>query len=91
MPNIRAALGQTIELTKDAYAAAAHADAVVLVTEWHELRNPDFARLKNAMKTPVLFDGRNVWSPDEAERAGFAYYGIGRPQHTTLRSLRLAG
>jgi UDPglucose 6-dehydrogenase len=78
MPNVRAQLGNTIELTKDAYSAAAGADAVVLVTEWHELRNPDFARLKSVMKSPVLFDGRNVWVPEEARAAGFTYYGIGR-------------
>ncbi|HEY5947190.1 MAG TPA: UDP binding domain-containing protein, partial [Kofleriaceae bacterium] len=79
MPNVRAALGSSIELSKDAYAAATGADAVALVTEWHELRNPDFARLKASMKSPVLFDGRNVWSPQEARAAGFTYYGIGRP------------
>jgi UDPglucose 6-dehydrogenase len=78
MPNVRAQLGNTIELTKDAYSAAAGADAVVLVTEWHELRNPEFARLKSVMKSPVLFDGRNVWVPEEARAAGFTYYGIGR-------------
>jgi len=50
----------------------------VLVTEWHELRRPDLARLRAAMRTPVLFDGRNVWSPAAARAAGFAYYGIGR-------------
>ena len=78
MPNIRAArIG--IELASDAYAAAAGSDAVVLVTEWHELRNPDFARLRGAMHGNHLFDGRNVWSPDEAREAGFVYAGIGRP------------
>jgi UDPglucose 6-dehydrogenase len=79
MPNIRAQLGSSIELCKDAYTAATGADALVLVTEWHELRNPDFARLKAVLKQPVLFDGRNVWSPEEARNAGFTYYGIGRP------------
>lgn len=79
MPNIKAQLGNSIELAKDAYTAAQGADACVLVTEWHELRNPEFARLKAAMKAPVLFDGRNVWSPDEARAAGFTYFGIGRP------------
>jgi UDPglucose 6-dehydrogenase len=79
MPNIRAQLGSSIELAKDAYTAAQGADATVLVTEWHELRNPEFAKLKAAMKAPVLFDGRNVWSPEEARAAGFTYFGIGRP------------
>jgi UDPglucose 6-dehydrogenase len=79
MPNIRAQLGDSIELSKNAYEAATGADAVVLITEWHELRNPELSRLKSVMKSPVLFDGRNVWLPDEVRAAGFTYYGIGRP------------
>jgi UDPglucose 6-dehydrogenase len=79
MPNIKAQLGTAIELVAEPYAAVSGADALVLVTEWHELRNCDFARLRTAMRQPVLFDGRNVWSPDEARKAGFSYRGIGRP------------
>jgi len=78
MPNVRAVLGDRIELAPDAYAAAAEADALVLVTEWRELRQPDLAKLWGLMRTPVLFDGRNVWPPDEVRRAGFVYQGIGR-------------
>ena len=77
MDNIKAS-GAGIELAKDAYAAAAGADAVVLVTEWHELRDPDLDRLKAAMRTHVLVDGRNVWPMADARAAGFTYYGIGR-------------
>jgi hypothetical protein len=77
MPNIAKA-GLPITLGDDPYAAADGADAVVLVTEWHQLRHPDFARLRAVMREPVLFDGRNVWSPDEARAAGFRYFGIGR-------------
>ena len=58
---------------------AAGADAVVLVTEWHELRDPDLTRLKATMRTPVLVDGRNVWHVADARAEGFTYYGIGRP------------
>jgi UDPglucose 6-dehydrogenase len=79
MPNIAAALGPAIELARDAYSAAVGADGLVLVTEWHELREPDLPRLKATMRTPALFDGRNVWSPKASREAGFAYYGIGRP------------
>jgi UDPglucose 6-dehydrogenase len=79
MPNVRALLGDgAIELAGDPYAAATGADALVLVTEWHELRRPDLQKLASTMRTPVLFDGRNVWSPDEVRRAGFVYRGIGR-------------
>jgi UDPglucose 6-dehydrogenase len=76
--NFKAQVGDAIELADEPYAAATGADALVLVTEWHELRHPDLPRLKAAMRTPVLFDGRNVWSPTETRAAGFGYYGIGR-------------
>jgi UDPglucose 6-dehydrogenase len=78
MPNVRAVLGDRVELAPDAYAAVVEADALVLVTEWRELRQPDLAKLWGLMRTPVLFDGRNVWPPDEVRRAGFVYQGIGR-------------
>ena len=63
---MRALLGDAIALADDPYVAAEGADAVVLVTEWHQLRQPDFARLRQVVRTPVLFDGRNVWDPVEA-------------------------
>jgi UDPglucose 6-dehydrogenase len=75
--NVRALLGDDIIYAANPYAAAEGADAVVLVTEWHELRRPDFARLRSVVRTPVLFDGRNVWPPEEARRAGFTYHGVG--------------
>jgi UDPglucose 6-dehydrogenase len=78
--NIRALLGDGITLVDDPYIAAEGADAVVLITEWHQLRQPDFVRLRKAVRTPLLFDGRNVWDPVAARRAGFEYIGIGRPQ-----------
>ena len=78
-PKVREMLGDAVELAGDPYAAASGADALVLVTEWHELRQPDFARLRRVMKSPVLFDGRNVWSAEQARRAGFIYHAIGRP------------
>jgi UDPglucose 6-dehydrogenase len=76
--NIRAAIGDAIELVDEPYRAVEQSDALVLVTEWHELRHPDLARLRAAMRTPALFDGRNVWSPHDARAAGFSYYGVGR-------------
>ena len=78
MANVREQLGDAIELAPDPYAATTDADALVLVTEWHELRSLDYQKLTTRMRTPVLFDGRNVWSPEESRRAGFVYYGIGR-------------
>jgi UDPglucose 6-dehydrogenase len=78
MPNVRAALGDAITFASDPYAATQDADALVLVTEWHELRSPDFAKLRDRMRGNALFDGRNQWSPDAARREGFIYRGIGR-------------
>jgi UDPglucose 6-dehydrogenase len=77
--NVRAALGDAIQIADDPYVAAEGADAVLLLTEWHQLRQPDYVRLRQVVRTPVLFDGRNVWDPVEARRAGFEYTGIGRP------------
>jgi len=78
--NVRAVLGEGIALVDDPYVAAEGADAILLITEWHQLRQPDFARLRKLVRTPVLFDGRNVWDPVAAQRAGFEYHAIGRPR-----------
>jgi UDPglucose 6-dehydrogenase len=75
----RGLLGDRISYAGDMYAAAEGADALVLVTEWKAFRRPDFARLKDAMRTAAVFDGRNIWSPVELRELGFTYYGIGRP------------
>lgn len=58
--------------------AATGADALVLVTEWHVFRTPDFKALSELMRQPVLVDGRNIYKPSYVASAGFAYYGIGR-------------
>ncbi len=67
-----------VELVDDPYAAAEGADALFLVTEWNEFRQPDFERLRRVMRQPVLFDGRNVWDRKKVQALGFAYEGIGR-------------
>ena len=77
--NVRALLGDAIEFADDPYAAAEGADAILLITEWHQLRQPDFVRLRKIVRTPLLFDGRNVWDVVAARGAGFEYIGIGRP------------
>jgi UDPglucose 6-dehydrogenase len=78
MPSIRAIYGNRVMLSDGMYGAAEGADALVLVTEWHEYRRPDFQRLKRILSAPMLFDGRNVWEPDELRGMGFDYTGIGR-------------
>jgi UDPglucose 6-dehydrogenase len=79
IPNVKALYGDRVTFAEQMYAAAEGADALALVTEWHEYRSPDFRRLSKVMKTPALFDGRNLWSPEEVRELGFAYAGIGRP------------
>ena len=78
MEVVRKQLGDRIKYEESNYDCAKGADALVLVTEWHEFRRPSFERLKSIMKQPVVFDGRNVWSPSELRAAGFTYYAIGR-------------
>jgi UDPglucose 6-dehydrogenase len=61
------------------YEAATGADALLLVTEWPAYRRPDFRRLKELMRQPVLFDGRNIWEPQIVRELGFHYACVGRP------------
>lgn len=68
-----------VEYVGSSYAAADNADALVLVTEWNEFRSLDLARMKTAMKTPVLVDLRNVYNAEDVTRHGFEYYSVGRP------------
>ena len=65
-------------LCDSAQGALADADALVVVTEWKQFRSPDFARVHKGLRDAVVFDGRNLYHPDEVEAAGLAYYGIGR-------------
>jgi UDPglucose 6-dehydrogenase len=54
------------------------ADALAIVTEWREFRSPDFDHIKAALRSPVIFDGRNLYDPEQMQKAGFDYYAIGR-------------
>ncbi len=67
-----------LNFNKYQYDVLKDADALVLVTEWKRFRQPDFGAMKDLMKTPVLFDGRNQYEPDVLTQHGFAYYAIGR-------------
>jgi UDPglucose 6-dehydrogenase len=55
------------------------ADALLVVTEWNEFREPDFAKMKRLMRAPVIFDGRNIFDPSQIRGLGFTYQSIGRP------------
>jgi UDPglucose 6-dehydrogenase len=74
----RRIFGARIELCSNNYAALDGADALLLVTEWQAFRNPNFERMKSAMRQPVVFDGRNIFDPAHLRESGFKYYGIGR-------------
>ncbi len=67
-----------IKYTHGNYDALKGADALLLITEWNQFRYPDFDKMKNLLKTPVIFDGRNQYNPKELKEKGFTYYGIGR-------------
>ncbi|HEX9951613.1 MAG TPA: UDP-glucose/GDP-mannose dehydrogenase family protein [Rubricoccaceae bacterium] len=69
----------TLAYAPSAYAAAEGADALVIATEWPEFRRPTFDRLRTALKTPYVFDGRNVFDTQRMAAAGFEYHSIGRP------------
>jgi UDPglucose 6-dehydrogenase len=66
------------ELARNAYEAVEGADALAIVTEWAEFRSPDFERLKQLLKTPLIFDGRNLYDPATVGRFGLIYHAIGR-------------
>jgi UDPglucose 6-dehydrogenase len=80
MENARRYFGERIVLAPAPYEAVKGADALLVVTEWSEFRTPDLERVKAVMRSPVVFDGRNVFDPEEMRELGFTYYGIGRPQ-----------
>ena len=67
-----------LELSDNQYEAVEGADGLVVCTEWQVFRSPDFERIREALRHPVIFDGRNVYTPSVMEAMGFAYYGIGR-------------
>jgi UDPglucose 6-dehydrogenase len=68
-----------IYYARNAYDALTGADALLVVTEWNEFREPDFAKMKKQMKDPVIFDGRNLYDPAQIRALGFTYTSIGRP------------
>lgn len=80
MANAKQRLGdRTIAFVEDEYEALAEADALVICTEWREYRSPDFARIREAMKGDVIFDGRNLYDLDRMRGTGLRYESIGRP------------
>ena len=62
----------------DQYAVCEGSDALLVATEWNQFRNPDFDRIKESLVAPVLFDGRNLYSPSALGKRGFAYFCVGK-------------
>jgi len=73
----RAEFGDRIEIGQKEYDILEDADGLLLVTEWISYRSPDFERIRDLLRTPVVFDGRNIWDRGFVERAGLEYHGIG--------------
>ncbi|HUK04769.1 MAG TPA: UDP binding domain-containing protein, partial [Burkholderiales bacterium] len=69
---------ENIVIAKSAADALQGSDALAIVTEWAEFRSPDFGALKKALKTPAIFDGRNLYDPALMRELGFEYFGVGR-------------
>jgi UDPglucose 6-dehydrogenase len=79
MPVARGIFGSRVTYAENSYAALTGADALVIVTEWNEFREPDFARMRKLMRAPAIFDGRNLYKPEQIRAHGFTYVSIGRP------------
>jgi UDPglucose 6-dehydrogenase len=71
-------LKETIEYSDSEYSALKNADALLIMTEWNEFRNPDFEIIRKNLKNPVIFDGRNIFSTEKMKEEKFTYYSIGR-------------
>lgn len=78
-------LFRQVTFCKDAYDAARGADCLLVITEWNEFKELDFARVKKLMRHPAIIDGRNIYDPEALRRLGFRYVGTGRRDASTTR------
>ena len=78
MDNIRDLIGDKIEYFPNGFDALKGVDALLIATEWSAFRNPDFSKMKSVMKSPVIFDGRNLFALESMEKINFFYQSIGR-------------
>lgn len=78
MPHVQRKIGNQITYATSMYEAITDADALVICTEWSIFRTPDFAKMKQLLKQPAIFDGRNVYDIADVQEAGFDYFSIGR-------------
>ena len=78
MENVKELFGDRIEYCRNEYDAITGVDALDIITEWNEFRNPDFEKMKQLMRAPVIFDGRNIYDVKYTREMGFYYDSIGR-------------
>jgi UDPglucose 6-dehydrogenase len=78
VPVAKRIFGNRVSWASGNYEALKGADCLAIVTEWNEFRRPDFTRMRKLMREPVVFDGRNLYTPDQMKQNGFMYYSIGR-------------
>jgi UDPglucose 6-dehydrogenase len=78
MDEARRRLGSRITLATDEYSALRGADALAVITDWHEYRHPDFDQIKSLLARPIIVDGRNLYSVERMKELGFTYHSIGR-------------
>jgi len=78
MDNVRASYGDRLKYAEQPMDALQNADALAIVTEWGEFRQPDFDQMKQLLKSPVIFDGRNLYNPVQMKAAGFTYHCVGK-------------
>jgi UDPglucose 6-dehydrogenase len=78
MAEAKRRLDGRIELVENGYGALDGADALAVVTDWNEYRHPDFARIKQALRRPIVVDGRNLYDAAKMAKLGFTYLSIGR-------------
>lgn len=86
MENALRSLKVDIKWGKDMYEVLWNRDALVIATEWNEFRNPEWTKVKSSLKTPLLFDGRNLFDPEKLAGMGFDYLTIGRPYVSPQRT-----
>ena len=77
MNEARHVLGDSIKYYDNEYEVLENADALLIVTEWIDFRSPDFVRIKDTLKNPIVFDGRNIFDTKDMNALGFEHYGIG--------------
>ncbi len=78
MDNAKKFFRKGVFFAKTAYEALEGADALIILTEWDEFREPDFEKIKQLMKQHIIIDGRNIYDPSEMKKLGFKYFGVGR-------------